>query len=275
MTDILVIGNPTIDFIQGQYFGPGGPIVYVSNSLSMLGEKKINIVTSFGEDFSIENFTDNINLFRLRSDLTNKFDFDFLSGIRKIHAIEYGQKIKITDVKLDKSPEIIYISPVLNEFSICETKLLMKKFKKSFFVGMPQGWIRKLLGEKVKINFSDIENFPFFDVLFFSEEEILNSNLPLEKFKKLAKILVITRGDKGSSVYMGPESFDFSSKKMNPISSIGAGDIFATIFSHTLFHSNDLIFASELANKIAAKSTMYKGLQSINSDVFKIPTKRK
>lgn len=275
MTDILVIGNPTIDYIQGQYFGPGGPVVYVSNSLSKLGEKKINIVTSFGEDFSTENFTDNINLFRLRSALTNKFDFAFLSGIRKIHAIEYGEKIKITDVKLDKAPELIYISPVLNEFSICETKLLMKKFKKSFFVGMPQGWIRKLLGENVKIDFSDIENFPCFDILFFSEEEILNSNLPLDKFKKLAKALVITRGDKGSSIYIGSDKFDFATKKMNPISSIGAGDIFATIFSHTFFHSNNMNFASELANKIATRSTMYKGLQSINSDVFKIPKKRK
>ena len=54
MNNILVIGNPTVDFVKGKYFGPGGPVTYVANSLSKLGEKKIHILTSFGEDFSIE-----------------------------------------------------------------------------------------------------------------------------------------------------------------------------------------------------------------------------
>tara|TARA_B100000579_G_scaffold86857_1_gene68022 strand:- start:14754 stop:15581 length:828 start_codon:yes stop_codon:yes gene_type:complete len=275
MNNILVIGNPTLDFVKGECFGPGGPVTYVVNSLSKLSEKKIHILTSFGEDFSIENFTEKSNLFRIESEFTNKFNFFFKSEIREIHANSYGGKLKVTDLKLDFTPEMIYISPVLNEFSILETKLLMKKFKKSFFIGMPQGWIRKLIADVVRIDFSDIKKFPFFDILFFSEEEILNTNINIEEFRKLAKILVITRGHKGSSVYNGKNTFEFPSKKVKSLNTIGAGDIFATVFSHTFFHSKNISFAGHLANEIAAKSTMYKGLKSINSDVFKIAMKRK
>ena len=55
MIDLLVIGNPTIDYIEGEFFGPGGPVTYISNSLAQLGQNKIDIVTSFGKDFSEEN----------------------------------------------------------------------------------------------------------------------------------------------------------------------------------------------------------------------------
>lgn len=275
MKNILVIGNPTIDFVEGQYFGSGGPVVYVANSLAKLGEKKINIVSSFGNDFCVENFIDKSNIFILKSNLTNKFDFHFRSGVRNIYASEYGKKIKSTDIKLDKHPEIIYISPVLNEFSINETKSLIDKYKNSTFVGMPQGWIRKILSDEVKIDFSNIHHFPIFDILFFSEEEIMNSNFSLENFKKLSKILVITRGDKGASVYQGNTSYDFHSKRVDTVSTIGAGDIFATVFSNKLLESKSISYAAEAANHIAAKSTMFKGLKSINSGVFKLPKKNK
>ena len=52
MIDLLVIGNPTIDYIEGKFLGPGGPVTYISNSLAQLGQNKIDIVTSFGKDFS-------------------------------------------------------------------------------------------------------------------------------------------------------------------------------------------------------------------------------
>ena len=140
---------------------------------------------------------------------------------------------------------------------------------------MPQGWIRKILSDEVKIDFSNIHHFPIFDILFFSEEEIMNSNFSLENFKKLSKILVITRGDKGASVYQGNASYDFHSKRVDAVSTIGAGDIFATVFSNKLLESKSISYAAEAANHIAAKSTMFKGLKSINSGVFKLPKKNK
>ena len=46
MIDILVIGNPTLDYIEGKFFGPGGAVTYVNNSLFQMGQSSVTIITS-------------------------------------------------------------------------------------------------------------------------------------------------------------------------------------------------------------------------------------
>ena len=55
----------------------------------------------------------------------------------------------------------------------------------------------------------------------------------------------------------------------------GLGDIFSTVFSFELYSSGNLILSGELANEIAAKSTQYIGLKSINSNVFNKALRKK
>ena len=84
-----------------------------------------------------------------------------------IEILSGGNCIKLGKIKIENTPEIIFISPVLSEIYISETKLLMNRFPSSIFVGMPQGWIRKLENNNVLFDFSKIEYFPYFDLLFF------------------------------------------------------------------------------------------------------------
>ncbi len=268
MIEILVVGNPTIDYIDSKYLGPGGPVTYVSNSLYQLGQKRVNIVTSFGKDFSTENISGYKNLLNFESEYTNRFDFTFKSENRKIEAISNSKKINFEEINLNISPKLIYISPVLDEFSIKETKKLMQKYQSSFFVCMPQGWIRKLNGKEVEFDFSEIENIPYFDILFFSDEEIANCHLSINKLRKLSKVLVITKGKKGVSVYSKEKSLEIEPVKVKSVNTIGAGDIFSTVFSLELYSSNNLISAGDLANEIAARSIQHIGLGSVNSNVF-------
>jgi len=275
MIDILVIGNPTIDSIDSKYFGPGGPVTYVSNSLSQLGQKNINIVTSYGKDFLTENFIGYKNLLNFKSDFTNRFNFVFKSDNRKMEAISNSKKIYVEEIDLKISPKLVYIAPVLDEFSIEETKKIMEKYKSSFFVCMPQGWIRKINGKEVEFDFSKIEKIPYFDILFFSDEEIKNSHLSLKKLKKMSNVLVITKGKQGASVYMNEKTLHIDSLNVKSVNTIGAGDIFSTVFGLELFLSNNLISAGELANEIAARSIQHIGLSSINSNVFSKTLRKK
>ncbi len=167
MIDILVIGNPTLDYIDGKFFSPGGPVTYVNNSLFQMNQSSVTTITSFGEDFSEKNLMNSKNLINLRSEFTNIFDFHLSSDTRNMQVLSGGNSIKLGKIKIENSPEIIFISPVLNEISISDTKLLMNRFPASFFVGMPQGWIRKLENKKILFDFSKIEYFPYFDLLFF------------------------------------------------------------------------------------------------------------
>ena len=47
MIDILVIGNPTLDYIDGKFFSPGGPVTYVNNSLFQMNQSSVTTITSF------------------------------------------------------------------------------------------------------------------------------------------------------------------------------------------------------------------------------------
>ena len=51
MIDILVIGNPTLDYIDGKFFSPGGPVTYVNNSLFQMDQSSVTTITSFGKIF--------------------------------------------------------------------------------------------------------------------------------------------------------------------------------------------------------------------------------
>ena len=270
MIDILVIGNPTLDYIDGKFFSPGGPITYVNNSLFQMNQSSVTTITSFGEDFSEKNLMNSKNLINLRSEFTNIFDFHLSSDTRNMQVLSGGNSIKLEKIKIENSPEIIFISPVLNEISISDTKLLMNRFPASFFVGMPQGWIRKLENKKILFDFSKIEYFPYFDLLFFSDEEIKGSNISIETFIDLSKILVITKGNKGAEIYFENEIIRIEPIKSKLLNTIGAGDIFASVFSLEYYKSKNIVLSGQIANNVAAKSIEYLGLESINSDVFKI-----
>jgi len=268
MTDILIIGNPTVDYIDGNYFSPGGPVTYITNSLSQLGQSKITAVTSFGKDFSYNNFHKTSNVINIKSDKTNKFDFSISSDNRKMMVISSSNLINLTKINLEGVPDLIFIAPVLNEFSIKKTEKLMNKYKNSFFVGMPQGWIRKIKNKNVHFDYSMLSNLPFFNIVFFSEEEISDSKMPIERLKNLAKILVVTQGKNGAKIYIKDEIIDIPPFPTQAINTIGAGDIFASVFSLEFYKTKNLIYSGNLANKIAAKSTQYLGIESINSEVF-------
>tara|TARA_B000000441_G_scaffold5764_1_gene3640 strand:+ start:610 stop:897 length:288 start_codon:yes stop_codon:yes gene_type:complete len=95
MIDILVIGNPTLDYIDGKFFSPGGPVTYVNNSLFQMNQSSVTTITSFGEDFSEKNLMNSKNLINLRSEFTNIFDFHLSSDSRNMQVLSGGNSIKL------------------------------------------------------------------------------------------------------------------------------------------------------------------------------------
>ena len=113
MIDILVIGNPTLDYIDGKFFSPGGPVTYVNNSLFQMNESSVTTITSFGEDFSEKNLMNAKNLINLRSKFTNRFDFHLSSDTRNMQVLLGGNSIKLEKIKIENIPEISFRSNCL------------------------------------------------------------------------------------------------------------------------------------------------------------------
>ena len=87
MIDILVIGNPTLDYIDGKFFSPGGPVTYVNNSLFQMNQSSVTTITSFGEDFSEKNLMNPKNLINFRSKFSYNFRTRYFIAIHTQHAL--------------------------------------------------------------------------------------------------------------------------------------------------------------------------------------------
>ena len=117
--------------------------------------------------------------------------------------------------------------------------------------------------ERHKKSFFDLVNNKL-DITFANEQEIL-SLTEAKKFeevisfgKKLGKLLVVTRGEKGSIAIQKNEVVEYSSQKnLKIVDLTGAGDLFAAGFLHG--HVNNLSVkqslqkGTEMASKIIQK----------------------
>tara|TARA_B110000438_G_scaffold285566_1_gene315792 strand:- start:6393 stop:7205 length:813 start_codon:yes stop_codon:yes gene_type:complete len=265
----LVIGNPSIDILNGNIYQPGGPVTYVANTLSLMGYEKIKIITSFNKDYSTNYFDSKIITNVKNSNSTTTFNTYYKESVR-CQILESKASILNLNKILNKKllSDIVFFTPVMDEIKISDTNKIVKSNKETFFVSLPQGWIRKNNQKKISHNFSVIKSLPTFDIIFFSEEELSSAKITKNELLDLAKILVITDGKNGSNIYNKNETFKIDAHKADTVDSLGAGDIYAAVFSTVYFETKNLIIAGEKASKVSSKSTEYKGLNSVNLNIL-------
>ena len=121
----------------------------------------------------------------------------------------------------------------------------------------------KFCVDRHKKNFFDLVKNKL-DITFANEQEIM-SLIDAKSFsdvvefgKKLNKLLIITRGEKGSMSISGEEIFECQSKKnLKVIDLTGAGDLFAAGFLHGFINKmsekESLETGTEMASKVIQK----------------------
>jgi sugar/nucleoside kinase (ribokinase family) len=262
MSKILVVGNPSLDQIDNVYYGAGGPVSYISNILSSYSHN-VTMFSSFADDFPIESLNPKINLIKNISKNTTKFILSYKNNLRELKIFSEATKLNLRNLKKSINKyDVVFFAPVFHEIDINEVNQLVNCNDK-YFVSVPQGWIRIKNKKKILINFNRLKFLPKLEMIFFSEEEIQSSNLNINDLKNLAKILVITRGHIGSTIFYQEQRFNFSSYHVKSIDTTGAGDIYAAVFAITFFLTKELIYSANLASKIASESTKYWGMEGI------------
>jgi len=117
--------------------------------------------------------------------------------------------------------------------------------------------------ERHKKSFFDLVNNKL-DIIFSNEQEILslieskNFDEVISFGKQLGKLLVITRGEKGSVAIQKNEVFECNSQKnLNIVDLTGAGDLFAAGFLHGFVNNlsikDSLEKGTEMSSKIIQK----------------------
>ena len=264
MVSSIVIGNASIDVIEGFQDQPGGAVTYVSNALIKL-DHRVRAISSFGNDYPKNVFDSKIKSDFRDSKETTKFKVSYKNSIRQMDILSKGEKLSLTSLKIAEiSEDMIFLVPILDELEISDTKYMLEKNKNLFSVSIPQGWIRNLNKTKLINDFRILYNLPVFDLMFFSDEEIISANITKSELLNLSKILVITNGDKGSTIFTSSATINISSYKSQVVNTIGAGDIYAAVFANIYYKTKNLEKAGDTASKISSKSTELIGLKSIN-----------
>lgn len=98
------------------------------------------------------------------------------------------------------------------------------------------------------------------DILFFSEEDLkLLGKIFQGELNQLGMPVIERKGRDGCIVHNHGDSKHIPGVKASSIDTTGAGDIFTGSFIAKYLETEDLYVSAELANKLAAKHTEYRG----------------
>jgi sugar/nucleoside kinase (ribokinase family) len=260
--------SPTIDFLSVGHIcydlTPGGKIVggaaaYTAAIADALGCRTA-VVTSAAPADDWQPVFPQLLIHQKHAESTTVFEnIDTPQGrIQTIHAV--ASCLTHEDIPTDwLRASIVYLGPIANEVD----PRLVQLFSNSMLGIGPQGWLRRWHedGRVFHVPWEDAAVVvPLAAVTFLSMEDLARAD-DLTRYQHLAKILVVTDGRKGCTVYFHNEERSFPAVPVEVEDTTGAGDIFAAAYLIRLSQTNgDVWESAKFANQIAARSVKVRGL---------------
>jgi sugar/nucleoside kinase (ribokinase family) len=130
----------------------------------------------------------------------------------------------------------------------------------------PQGWMRRwdAAGHVSPTRWENAASFLHrADVAILSREDVGGDDAYLAELASQARLLVITDGWHGATIYMGGASHRIAPRATSEVDPTGAGDVFATSFLLRLAETGDPFVAARFANVTASMSVEASGMESI------------
>ena len=279
----------------------GGAAAYSSIAARGLG-LRAGVVSAVGEDFLHYGRFDNISLAlvetRRRKDsvfshrisqkdseevfcgnlcqsVANSSHFAAVDGLTTTFANVYEDGVRRQIIRSVSAPihpehipsewlnaEIVYLCPVADEVD----PSIVHMFPNSLIGVSPQGWMRQWdsSGRVSPRRWEDAANvLPHANVLVMSEEDISPFPDIVHEYVDMAEIMVLTRGERGSTLFHDGRITDFSAFPTRATDPTGAGDVFAVAFLIEFHRTRDLYKASAFANCTASFAVEKQGIEGI------------
>ncbi len=243
----------------------GGAAAYSSISARKLGWN-VGVVSAVGQDFLYRERFDGISLAFVESDIhdsTTTFTNIYENGVRRQIVKSVASPIRPEHIPSEwLKAEIVYLCPVADEVD----PSIVHVFPESLIGVSPQGWMRQWdgAGQVAPRKWKDAASIlPHVDVLVMSEEDILPFPEVIHEDRELAKTMVLTRGERGSTLFHDGQAIDFPAFPACVADPTGAGDVFATAFLIKFRQTRDLYEASVFANCTASFVVEDQGTEGI------------
>ncbi len=158
--------------------------------------------------------------------------------------------------------EIVYLCPVANEIH----PAVVNMFPDSLIGASPQGWMRRWDddGRVSQRKWKDAPKvLPHVDVVVMSEEDVAPFPEIVYEYAELADIVVLTRGERGATLFQNGQQFDSSAFTTCTADPTGAGDVFAAAFLSNFHQTRDVHKAATFANCAASFVVEKEGTEGI------------
>jgi sugar/nucleoside kinase (ribokinase family) len=256
--DYLAVGHITQDIVPGGRV-TGGTVAYSGRTAAVLGCRTA-VISSAAADFDWASALPGIQVAAVPAAETTTFQNIYTAGGRVQYLHGRANLLTATHVPPAwQRPAVVHLAPLANELD----DSIIDLFSYSLVGITPQGWLRcwDKNGRVYPCAWQAAEQLlPQVGAVILSEED-LPDEATLVRFRELARLMVLTAGAEGCTVFMAGESRHIPAPGVIEVEATGAGDVFAAAFLVRLWQTAGNPWeAARFANKLAAQSVTQRGL---------------
>lgn len=259
--DYLVIGHVTQDRDGPTGFRAGGTATYAATTAARLG-LRAGVVTSASPYFST--LVDaSVELHVKPASATTTFENIYTQGRREQHIRAVAAPLGLDDVPREwlGSP-IVHLGPVAHEVA----PELAMAFPQALLGVTPQGWFRRW-GDDAVVRIGAWESAELVlrraDVVVLSPEDVAYDQDVLDRYRRMARLLIVTMGVEGAIVYEGARAHPVPAFAVQEVDPTGAGDVFAAAYLVRFAETQDVWEAARFANCVASFAVEGVGITTI------------
>jgi sugar/nucleoside kinase (ribokinase family) len=256
--DYLAIGHVTRDLTpEGDKLG--GAVSFSGRLAHALGCKTA-VLTSSGPDFDWADELSGVETETIPAAETTTFENVYTPNGRTQTISGVAAPISAQHVpEAWQRAAIVHLAPVADEVD----PAMIRLFSNSMVCLTPQGWLRQW-DENGRVSPKSwpaaAEILPLAAAVIVSHEDLPDEET-LDQYQAWAKLLVVTRGVDGCTVYYDDEIRHMPARRAAEIDATGAGDTFAAAYFVRLYQTGGNPWeAARFANEIAALSVEHAGV---------------
>ncbi|GAB4491090.1 MAG: PfkB family carbohydrate kinase [Saprospiraceae bacterium] len=201
----------------------GGTASYSSLVAKQLG-LKTSILTSVGGDFEFFSFFEKngIRVWNKKAERTTVFENIYRDGQRTQYLHARAETLFADDVPAEcLQAKIVLCCPIADEVDFS----ILRKFPYALKGATIQGWLRQWDAKgKISPKEMDWSQLAAADVVIMSDADIQGFESKIPEIAALVKVLVMTQGARGATVFSQNQKFHFPAFSVKEVDAMGAGD---------------------------------------------------
>ena len=258
--DYLIVGHICSD-LTPQGTKVGGTVAYAGRTAQALGCKTA-VLTSAADDYDWDQALPDLNIHSIPSTHTTTFENIYSEKGRQQKIYHVAERLQNHHLPEDwRHARVVHLGPVADEVD----EEIVHHFNQSLIGLTPQGWMRKWdkTGRVQARKWPPAASvFPLATAVILSEEDLIDNDMLIE-FRRWSRLLVLTQGKGGCTVFYGDDMRHIPTKPVEVVDPTGAGDIFAAAFLIRLHQSDGNPWeAARFANKIATATVRQQNLEA-------------